>query len=47
MVYTKCEGNPWVVSTCISGSRHRKERKMECSQKDMYREKKNKFAVNF
>ena len=22
-VYPKCEGNPWGVSTCIGGSRHR------------------------
>ena len=33
MVYVKCEGNPWGVSTCISDSRYRKEETKESSEK--------------
>ena len=34
-VYANCEGNPWRVSTCISGSRYRSAENKECCQKDM------------
>ena len=33
MVYTKSEGNPWGVSSSISGSRYRSEENKQCSQK--------------
>ena len=23
MVYSKCEGNPWIVSTCLNDSKYR------------------------
>ena len=34
-VYAKFEGNPCVVSTCISDSRYRCEENKECNEKDM------------
>ena len=43
MVNEKYEGNPWGATACISGSGYRWEN-MECNEKDMCCEKKDKLA---
>ena len=38
LVYTKCDGNPWGVSTCLSDSCYRLEENKESSERHVLRE---------
>ena len=41
----RCKAYFLEASTCASGGRYRQEEDKECSEKDMYLGKKDKFAV--
>ena len=48
MVYSKCDGNPWGVSTCLIDNRYGQEANKEGSEKDMCCEKKDvKIRMRF